>query len=361
MASKRLRYSRLTVAPRKWSWGTLIFILVVVAILYLLKEILGTLAVGIMLAYALLPVQHFLSRRVPPSLAATITLCLVLLVVAVAAFIVLPLFIRQLAALIDKLPQAMEWLNQTAAPWLQNPWGYTLTFDSMVVKDWLADHAADISQFAGRWLPRIGAGSAAFLNWIANLALIPLILFYVIRDNKLFMQQIGDWVPPRWRRRMAPVGRDVDHALGDFLRGQASVMLLMSGYYSIALGVLGLDAALPVGIITGIMVIIPYLGMLIGLVLATLSGWLQFGPTMDLIWVWIIFVGGQALEGFVVTPWLVGDRIGMHPLVVVLALLVFGNLFGFIGVLLALPLSAMIMVGLRHLRPYYTKSRFYRG
>jgi predicted PurR-regulated permease PerM len=135
----------------------------------------------------------------------------------------------------------------------------------------------------------------------------------------------------------------------------------MCAYYVLGLWIAGLEYALPIGILSGLLVFVPYLGALVGLLLATLAGINQFDSIFELAGVWVVFGIGQSLEGFVVTPWLVGDRIGLHPVAVIFALLVFGNLFGFFGVLLALPASAALLVGLRHLRAQYLASDLYKS
>ena len=137
------------------------------------------------------------------------------------------------------------------------------------------------------------------------------------------------------------------------------MMLILAVYYSVTLAIAGFDVALPVGILTGLLIFIPYVGFGIGLLLALLAGLLQFNGVEGLLPVAIIYGGGQILEGFFLTPKLVGERIGLHPLMVIFALLAFGQLFGFVGVLLALPSSAILSVAFRHLRAHYVKSTFY--
>jgi predicted PurR-regulated permease PerM len=156
------------------------------------------------------------------------------------------------------------------------------------------------------------------------------------------------------------IGSEVDSVLAEFLRGQISVMLLMSAFYSLVLWMVGLEFALPIGIVAGMLVFIPYLGMIIGLLLATLAAVMQFTELTSVLWVWAVFGAGQLLEGTLVTPWLVGERIGLHPLAVIFALLAFGQLFGFFGILLALPMSAILLVGLRHAMKWYLSSQMYR-
>jgi len=145
------------------------------------------------------------------------------------------------------------------------------------------------------------------------------------------------------------------------LRGEISVMLSMSVYYSASLWLAGLDFAMPIGILAGMLVFVPYLGMVVGLLLATLAAVMQFTAFGSVLWVWAAFGTGQLLEGMVVTPRLVGERVGLHPLAVIFALLAFGQLLGFFGILLALPLSAILLVGLRHAKAWYLGSTMYRA
>ncbi|MEO5863367.1 MAG: AI-2E family transporter, partial [Burkholderiales bacterium] len=171
--------------------------------------------------------------------------------------------------------------------------------------------------------------------------------------------KIDHLIPRRWHERVTAIAREIDAVLAEFLRGQVSIMLLMSVYYVVGLWLAGLEFALPIGIITGMLVFVPYVGMMAGLLFASLAALMQFQSLPDAVWVWVVFFVGQLLESMVVTPWLVGDRIGLHPVAVIFALLAFGQIFGFFGVLLALPVSAVMLVGLRHLRRNYLDSKIY--
>jgi predicted PurR-regulated permease PerM len=154
---------------------------------------------------------------------------------------------------------------------------------------------------------------------------------------------------------------ECDSVLGQYLRGQLLVMLALAVYYSIGLTLFGFDLALPVGVFTGLAVFIPYLGFGLGLVLALLTGLLQFASLYALVAVAVVYGIGQLVESFVLTPRLVGERIGMSPLAVIFALLAFGHLLGFVGVLVALPLSALLVVAVRRVRATYLESRLYLG
>jgi predicted PurR-regulated permease PerM len=204
-------------------------------------------------------------------------------------------------------------------------------------------------------------GGTAVLGWIATLVLIPVVLFYLLLDWHPMLARIGGAVPRRWIVATEAMAREVDTLLAQYLRGQLLVMFVLAVYYSVALAIAGFDVALPVGIITGLLVFIPYLGFGLGLVLALISAVLQFSDWSGVIAVAIIYGAGQVLEGFFLTPRLVGERIGLNPLAVIFALLAFGQLFGFVGVLLALPASAVLMVAFKHLRRHYLSSSFYNA
>lgn len=361
MTCKRLRYNRITVPFARQPWRAWLVLSLLLGLIWLLRGVLLPFVMAGMLAYVLMPLHHKLSRRMNPGWSATLTLSVALAAVSLIAVVALPLFVRQLAQLIASLPQAIDSIDFSSIPWVGDALGEHLSFDRQAIEQWLTSHSQEIGQLAGRVLPTLSAGGMAVLSWLINLVLIPLVMFYAIRDGQDFVRRCSEWVPPRWLRRLQPVGRDVDHVIGEFLRGQLLVMLLMSAFYSVLLSLIGLDYALPVGLVAGLLVFIPYVGSTLALVLASLSAWLQFGVSTDILWVWGVFFLGQMVEGFVVTPLLVGDRIGLHPVMVILALMAFGQLFGFLGVLLALPASAALLVGVRHLKPVYLRSRFYRG
>jgi predicted PurR-regulated permease PerM len=206
------------------------------------------------------------------------------------------------------------------------------------------------------WLTRSGG---ALIGILVNLLLIPVVLFYLLRDWDFLIERVDHLIPRHWHAKVREVAVEVDHVLAEFLRGQISVMLLMSLYYSLVLWFVSLEFALPIGIIAGILVFVPYLGMVTGLALATLAAAMQFSELGNIVWVWIVFGLGQLIEGMIVTPLLVGKRVGLHPLVVIFALMAFGQLFGFFGILLALPLSAILLVGLRQGQTWYLSSGMY--
>jgi predicted PurR-regulated permease PerM len=204
-------------------------------------------------------------------------------------------------------------------------------------------------------------GGIAVLGWLATLVLIPVVLFYLLLDWHPMLRRIASAVPRRWLDKTMSMSREVDTLLAQYLRGQLLVMLVLAVYYSLGLMIAGFDVALPVGIITGLLVFIPYVGFGLGLALALIAAVLQFADWSGIIAIAIIYGIGQVVESFVLTPRLVGERIGLNPLAVIFALLAFGQLFGFVGVLLALPASAILMVAFKHLRRHYLESSFYNA
>jgi predicted PurR-regulated permease PerM len=204
---------------------------------------------------------------------------------------------------------------------------------------------------------RLGGGVA--LTVVFNALLIPVALFYLLLDWKPFVARVLELVPPRIRPGVDSFTDEADQVLGQYLRGQLLVMLTMATFYTTGLALFGLDLALPIGVFTGLAMFVPYLGFGIGLVLAALAGLLQFASVKGLVMVAVVYGIGQVIEGLYITPRVVGERIGLHPLAVIFALLAFGQVFGFVGVLVALPASAVLLVAIRRIRAGYMASRLY--
>ena len=195
---------------------------------------------------------------------------------------------------------------------------------------------------------------------LGTVVLVPVVLFYFLLDAEPFVARLEDSLPRRWHGPTMAFLADIDAVLSQFLRGQLTVMLLLAVYYSVALTLAGFDSALPIGVLTGLLIFIPYLGFALGFVLAALAALLQFAGWTPALSMLGIYAVGYTIESFVLTPRLVGERIGLHPLAVIFALLAFGHVFGFFGVLVALPSSAMLLVGLRRVRARYLASAFYQ-
>jgi predicted PurR-regulated permease PerM len=204
-------------------------------------------------------------------------------------------------------------------------------------------------------------GGMALVGVVLNLLLAPVVTFYLLLDWDGMMKRASDTIPRPWHAKLIGMAKDIDVMLSQYLRGQILVMVLLAAYISVALWLADIPSALSIGVVTGLLIVVPYLGYAIGLTMALLVATLQFAGWEPIIAVLIIYAIGQVLESFLLTPFLVGERIGLHPLVVIFALMAFGEIFGFFGILVALPASAALLVGLREVRALYLASRFYQG
>lgn len=337
------------------------FAVVTALLLYFLSPILTPFVAAAILAYICTPlVQRLSAWKMPRTLAVALVMGGILLLSCLLLLIMLPLLEKEISLLVARLPDWIEIARLRLLPQLQQWLGVSLEWDSQALKALLISHWQSAGGVAGKLLPWLGSSGGAIIGLMVNLLLIPVAMFYLLRDWNVLVAQLDELLPRHWHDKITTIVAEVDCVLAEFLRGQVSVMLLMSTYYVVALWLAGLEFALPIGIVAGMLVFVPYLGMIIGLSLATLAAVMQFHGFSSVLLVWAAFGAGQLIEGMVVTPMLVGDRIGLHPLAVIFALLAFGQVFGFFGLLLALPMSAILLVALRHGKAWYLSSAMYR-
>lgn len=331
-------------------------------LLWLLAPVLTPFVIAAVLAYALHPaVERLAARRVPRLLAVLLVELALLLVVLALLLLVLPVLAKELPLIKAQAPLLLDKLNQSLSPWLAQ-FGVKVSLDLASLKAWLAQLLdANLEDWLGTVLSSARIGGSVLLSLLGNAVLVPVVLFYLLDDWPRLVQRAQGLVPPRLRLGAVNFLDECDAVLGQYLRGQLLVMAALAVYYALALALTGLDLALPVGVFTGLAVAIPYLGFGLGAVLAVLATLLQFGAVQPLLWVAVVYGVGQLLESFVLTPRLVGERIGLNPLAVIFALMAFGQLFGFVGVLVALPASAVALVALRRARAAYLASRLYQG
>jgi predicted PurR-regulated permease PerM len=333
---------------------------VLALLLHLLSGILTPFVTAGILAYICNPpVRRLCAWGMPRTVAVLLVMAGLLMLFAALLFIMLPLLQTEVSTFITRLPQWIDTTRMYLLPRLQQWLGAGVQIDAEAIKNVLLSHWQSAGGIAAKVLSWLGIGGGALLGVLMNLLLIPLAMFYLMRDWDFIITKIDELIPREWHAKVTEIATEVDGILAEFLRGQISVMLLMSAYYVCALWLVGLEFALPIGIIAGMLVFVPYLGMATGLIMATLAAAMQFTAWGNVLLVWAAFGVGQLLEGMVVTPWLVGERIGLHPLAVIFALLAFGQLFGFFGVLLALPLAAILLVTMRHVRAWYFSSTMY--
>ena len=339
----------------------LAFFVVAAVLLYLLSPILTPFVAAGIFAYICNPlVQRLCAWKIPRTLAVVLVMFGLLLLLVALLLIMLPLLEMELGRLVTRLPSWIEAARLRLLPLLQKWLDPELQWDSQAVKDMLISHWKNAGGIAAKLLPWLGSSGGIILAALVNIVLIPVAMFYLLRDWSDLVRRVDDFLPRHLHAKTNEILGEVDRILAEFLRGQIAVMLLMSAYYAIVLWLVGLEFALAIGIVAGMLVFIPYLGSGTGLVLGTIAALMQVPSSMNIVMmVWIVFGAGQLIEGFLVTPWLVGDRIGLHPVVVIFALLAFGQLFGFFGLLLALPASAATLVGLRHLNARYRSSGLY--
>ena len=330
-------------------------------LIYLLAPILTPFVIGSLLAYLADPLADRLERwKLGRTLAVSIVFLLFTLALVAVLLILVPALERQLTRFLTDLPHYLSWVRENAFPWLEGRLGVDLAeYEFSDIVQLLKQHWQRTGGIAAAIAGSIGRSGAAILSWLMNLMLIPVVMFYLLRDWDLMMARIADLLPRNSLPTATRLARESDEVLGSFLRGQMSVMLALGTIYSIGLWLVGLNTALVIGMIAGIISFIPYLGTFVGVVLGVLAALVQFYELWHVGLVLGVFGLGQILEGMILTPLLVGDRVGLHPVMVIFAIMAGGQLFGFIGILLALPVASVIMVMLRHIHDLYKESAWY--
>jgi len=329
-------------------------------LLWLLAPVLAPFIAAMVLAYALAPaVQTLVDRRVPRSLAVLIVELLFALALLALLLLVLPILSKELPALREQIPVLAKAANDRVSPWLAQ-YGIYLQLDPASIKAFVLKYLdANLEEWLATVLSSARIGGSFLLAFVGNAVLLPVVLFYLLDDWPGLIERARRRVPPSARESVGSFLQDCDATLGQYLRGQLLVMGALAVFYSTGLALARFDLALPIGVFTGLAVFIPYLGFGLGLLLALLAGLLQFGSFYGVAAVAVVFGIGQLLESFVLTPRFVGERIGMSPLMVIFALLAFGHLLGFVGVLIALPLSAVAAVAARRLHRAYLSSSLF--
>jgi predicted PurR-regulated permease PerM len=336
--------------------------LAILALLYALSPILTPFLLAGILAYICNPVTDRIAGWGAPRMAAVIIVMLALTALTAGLIlIILPLLYEEAAVLAARAPEAMALANEKLAPWLRQNFGLRLRFDPASLQKLAAGNWDTVQIILERIYSSLKIGGVALVGLMVNLLLAPVVLFYLLADWQAMRRRLSGIVPRPWHGKLRQIAADIDGVLSQYLRGQILVMAILAAYYTVALWLADIPSALSIGVVTGLLIFIPYLGYATGLILALLVAVLQFAGWGPIVAVLVVYGIGQLLESFVLTPFLVGERIGLHPLAVIFALMAFGQLFGFFGILAALPASAALLVGLREVRALYLDSRFYRG
>ncbi|MDX1604681.1 MAG: AI-2E family transporter, partial [Candidatus Competibacterales bacterium] len=282
------------------------------------------------------------------------------LVLVLLVLVLLPLLQGQFAALLGRLPGLIQLANERLLPWLEahagiDPGAYQLS----ALSAGLSGNLDQVGRVAAGFWGALTSSSAALLGLLANLVLIPVLTFYLLRDWDRFIASVHHLLPRQIEPTVASLVLESDAVLGAFLKGQLIVMLALGAIYALGLLLIGLDFALLIGLLAGVVSFVPYLGLILGLAAALVAALLQFQELSALIPVLLVFGVGQMAESVVLTPVFVGDRIGLHPVAVIFVVLAGGHLFGFFGILLALPAGAVVMVLLRRGYRHYLSSPLY--
>jgi predicted PurR-regulated permease PerM len=328
-----------------------------------MAEIFTPFLTAFILAYILRPAFLWLGRlRLPSSLAALLTVVLGLSVLIAILGLFIGLLKTELPLIKAQLPgwiqNTQAWLGPKLAEFhIDLDWGALKTAASQKISTHISDNADAL--MTSTFETVLMSGSSVIAGFV-NSVLIIFVMFYLLIDWDHFFGIIKKLVPLRAQETIHHLAMHTDGLLSQYLNGMVIVISIMSVFYSIGLSFIGIQGAVALGIFTALMIVIPYIGITLGFSLAILSALLQFGPQYEMIAVLALYGLGQFLEGFVLTPRLVGERIGLHPVAVLFALLLFGKLFGFFGVLLALPISAVGLVLVQYLWSVYTQSSWYR-
>lgn len=347
-------------------WFGLALLLLAGWLTWRLAPVITPFALSAALAYLGDPLVDRLERlkflRWPVNRTAAVLIVFALMTAAfgLLLLIVLPLLTEQVRQLVERTPAMVEWLLGTALPWAQQKVGLeAIKLDPTSVAEAAKAYWKEASSALLGVLGTVSRGGQAVVNWLLNLVLIPVVTFYLLRDWDRVTAGALELLPRSLEPTVRTIAGEIDEVLGAFIRGQLMVMLALGAIYAIGLWLVGIDLAFIIGAGAGLLSIVPYLGTLVGVAAALIAAVFQFQDILHPVLVLVVFAVGQSLEGMVLTPNLVGDRIGLHPVAVIFAVLAGGQLFGFLGILLALPAAAAINVLLRHVRERYHRSDLY--
>jgi predicted PurR-regulated permease PerM len=343
-------------------WQLLVLIVLIGVVIYLLAPVLTPFVIAAMLAYLFDPLVLRLQRlRLGRSVAVSIVFLGLTLLFVLVLLLLVPYLQRQIAVLIQHLPDWIAWFQTAAVPWLNERFDLNLEApDLQQVIGLLQSHWKEAGGLAATIVAGVSKSGFAIIAWVVHIVIVPVAFFYLLRDWDLMIERIHELLPRSVEPTVARLARESDETLGAFVRGQLSVMIALGLIYGIGLWAVGLDVGPLIGFIAGLISFVPYLGSIIGVLMGVIAALVQYHDWTHVLLVGAVFVTGQLLEGYVLVPRLVGEKIGLHPVAVIFAVLAGGELFGFLGVLLALPIASVLMVLLRYAHERYRGSALYR-
>lgn len=333
-------------------------------VLYLLKPVVLPFIAAFLVAYLFSPLVDKLHKiGLPRWLSISIVFVGIGVVLTLAMWYLVPLVWQQLMYARDSIPAGIHWLNYTFLPWVSQTFSVdpmeidTQQMSTVVMEYIQTNYSADSIQ---AMLLKVAQSGLNFIQIGGTVVLIPIIAFYFLLDWDRMLESFRRLIPRPYEKSTLHIVNECHSVLGAFVKGQFLVMFLLGTVYAVGLQVIGLEVGLIIGMVAGLASIIPYLGFAVGIIAAVIATLFQFGiDWMQLVLVGVVFMIGQAIEGYVLQPFLLGDKIGLSPVAVVFAVLAGAQLAGFLGMLIALPVAAIIVVLLRHARDCYEKSRIY--
>ena len=342
-------------------WQLLALVLIVGVLLWLLAPVLTPFAIAAMFAYLFDPLVARLQRlRLGRGAATTIVFLSLTLALILILLWLIPYLQHQVSTLIRRLPDWIAWLQTDAVPWLNAKFDLELDLpDAQQLAAVLQQHWKEAGGLAATILAGVSKSGFALATWSVHVLIVPVAFFYLLRDWRGMIAHIHELLPRSIEPVVARLARESDETLGGFLRGQLSVMMVLGVLYAVGLFAIGLDVGPLIGIVAGLISFVPYLGAITGVLMGAIAALVQYHDWMHVVGVLIVFGVGHVIEGYVLVPRLVGEKIGLHPLAVIFAILAGGELFGFLGVLLALPIASVAMVVLRYLHERYRASELY--
>lgn len=341
-------------------WLTIAVLLLTAWLIYLLSPVISPFIFSAILAYLFDPLVDRLEVKLPRTIAVLLIFTFIVFIVLVLLLILIPILQSEILALLQRLPELVIWLENEALPYLSSMSGIDIqSLDMESVRNSLQENWRNIGNIAGFLFVHISSSGQALLSWFAYLLLVPVVTFYLLRDWDILVGHFNNILPMKNRETIARLASECDSVLSEFLRGQLLVMLSLSVIYAVGLWLAGVEYAVLIGSISGIISFIPYLGSIVGIAIAAVVAFFQYHDVLHLVFVALVFGTGQALEGMVLSPLLVGDRIGLHPVAVIFAVMAGAQLFGFTGILIALPVAAVFLVLLRYVYQRYQTSEFY--
>lgn len=341
----------------------LIVIVLLGAALYWLGPVLTPFVIAGLFAYLCDPLVDRMERLgLGRALSVSLVFLVIVLLLIAFVLVLVPFIERQIGNLLGQLPKWIAWFQAVAAPWLQEHLGISpLALDTERLTGMLQQHWKEAGGAAAVVLGKVSQSGMFLVNLAVGFVLVPVVGFYLLRDWDLLVERVRALVPRGAAPTVTRLARESDEVLGAFLRGQLSVMIVLGVIYGLGLWLVGIDVGPLIGMVAGLISFVPFLGAIVGVIMALIAALVQYHDWLHVILVLAVFAVGQSLEGYVLVPKLVGDRIGLHPVAVIFAVLAGGELFGFIGVLIALPVAAVAMVLLRYAHERYRHSALYQS